>query len=60
MLAALMNAAAVIISVFRYFEGLDYTDMLPVIGSGILLVLLVYAVYFITTYVGSRRILQIR
>lgn len=56
---ALLHSAIVVWSVFRYFQGLETAVAVSVVGFSTILVLVVYAVYFITTYVGSRRILEI-
>lgn len=56
---ALAHSAVTIGAVFRNFEGLAPGVIVSVVGYGVLMVLTVYAVYFITTYVGSRRILQV-
>lgn len=58
MLVAITNSAVVIALVFRYFEGFPTRAMAIIVGSGALLVGAVYLVYFITTYLGSRRILK--
>lgn len=58
MFVAIINSAVVIALVFRYFEGFPIRAMAIIIGAGALLVGIVYLVYFITTYLGSRRILK--
>lgn len=57
-LAALHSAVAVW-SLFRYFQGLETSVIVSVAGFSTILVLAVYAIYFITTYVASRRILEL-
>lgn len=57
LILALLNAAVVIVVIFQYFEGLTLAAMSSIIGFSALLTLLVYAVYFIATYIGGKRIL---
>ena len=59
LLLALLHSAVTIIAVFRFFTGLSTGVMAAVAGFGSMVVLTVYAVYFITTCLGSRRILKI-
>lgn len=59
MLVAAIHAAVVVTLIFRYFEGLACSMIVSIIGFGALMVIAVYAVYFIATYTGSRRILQL-
>lgn len=59
MIVAATHALIVIILVFRYFEGLSFLSMAAIAGFGIILVLAVYAVYILTTYEGSKRILEL-
>ena len=59
LLLAFAHSAVAVTVVFRNFEGLETSVMAQVMGFGVMMVLTVYAVYFITTYVGSRRILQV-
>lgn len=59
LILALVHTAVMTAAVFRNFEGLDPVVMALVAGFGVLMVLTVYAVYFITTYLGSRRILEV-
>ena len=59
LILALVHTAVMTAAVFRNFEGLDPVVMALVAGFGVLMVLTVYAVYFITTYLGSRRILGV-
>ena len=59
LLLALAHSAVAVAAVFRNFEGLEAYVMVQVVGFGVMMVFTVYAVYFITTYVGSRRILQV-
>ena len=56
---AMIHSAVAVGAVFRNFEGMDPSVTAVAAGSGVLLILTVYAVYFITTYVGSRRILEV-
>lgn len=59
LLLALAHSAVAVAAVFRNFEGLETSVMIQVVGFGVMMVFTVYAVYFITTYMGSRRILQV-
>lgn len=59
LLIAGIHTAVVITLVFRLFEGLAFSVIASIIGFSALLILAVYLVYFLTTYVGSRRILKI-
>ena len=59
LLLALAHSAVAAAAVFRNFEGLETSVMIQVVGFGVMMVFTVYAVYFITTYMGSRRILQV-
>lgn len=56
---AVLHSAVTVLAIFRYFEGLQLTVMVSVIGFGALVILSVYGVYFIATYLGSRRILEL-
>lgn len=58
-LLALVHSAVTVIAVFRNFEGMEPFVMISVTGTGVLFVSAVFAVYFISTYLGGRRILQI-
>lgn len=58
-LVALLHTGIAVWAVFRYFQGLDPVTVLLVAGAGLLMVLTVYTLYFVTTYLGSRRSLQI-
>lgn len=58
-LLALAHSAVAVAAVFSNFEGLEASVMVQVAGFGVMMVFTVYAVYFITTYMGSRRILQV-
>ena len=59
LLMALVNAAVVVTAIFRYLQGLPPAAVAAVVGFSLLLVFLVYAVYYLTTYWGSRRILEV-
>lgn len=59
MLVAAIHAGVVVTLIFRYFEGLACSMIVSIVGFGVLMVILVYAVYVIATYTGSRRILQL-
>ena len=59
LLLSLLNADVAAAAVFRHFEGLRPVTAVIVAGSGIGMVITVYVLYFITTYLGSRRFLQI-
>lgn len=59
LLVALLNAGVAVWAVFRHFQGLKPVTVLFVAGTGVLMVLAVYTLYFITTYLGSRRYLRI-
>ena len=56
---AVLHSAVTVFAVFRYFEGLHLAVIASVIGFGALVILSVYGVYFIATYLGSRRILEL-
>ena len=58
-LLAVTHAAVIVALVFRYFEGLSIYTMAVIAGAGTMLVTAVYLLYFITTYLGSRRILKL-
>lgn len=60
MLVAVLHTAVVISVVFRKFEGLEAGTLLTIAGVGVLMVFIVYAVYFISTYLGSKRVLQLK
>lgn len=59
MFLAVINSAVVVGMVFRLFDGLAVSVIVSIVGFGVLLTGTVYLVYFITTYVGSRRILNL-
>ena len=59
LIVALVNSAVVVAFVFRLFDGLALASMISIIGISVALILAVYIIYFITTYVGSRRILKL-
>lgn len=59
LILAVIHSAVVVFTVFREFAGVSLITMLSIIGAGILLVLAVYAVYFVSTYLGSKRILKL-
>ena len=58
-LLAVLHSAVITGLVFPYFQGMTLAMMISIIGSGALLVFTVYTIYFVTTYLGSRRILQL-
>ena len=57
--AAALHSAVVIAAVFRNLQGLSLSTLGMVIGGGSLLILAVYLLYFMMTYLGSRRILKL-
>ena len=59
-LLAVFHAVFVTGAIFKRLEGLTADTMLTIMVSGSLLVFTVYTVYYITTYLGSKRILQIK
>lgn len=59
LLVAALHAAVVIVAIFRNLHGLAFSTMGIVIGGGSFLVLAVYLLYFMMTYLGSRRILKL-
>lgn len=58
-LLAVLHSAVITALVFPYFQGMTLAMMISIIGGGALLVFTVYTIYFVTTYLGSRRILQL-
>lgn len=59
MFVAVMHSAVVVALVFRFFDGLARSVIFSIIGFSALMIFAVYAVYFIATYIGSRRILRL-
>lgn len=59
LILAVLHSIVTVFMIFRYFQGLDMAVIVSVVGFGVLMVFAVYTVYFITTYLGSRRILQV-
>lgn len=59
LMVALLHSIVTVWSLFRYFQGLNIWAAISVVGFSTILVLAVYAAYFVTTYMGSRRILEI-
>lgn len=59
LILAVLHSVVTVFMIFRFFQGLDTVVITSVIGFGVLMVFTVFAVYFITTYLGSRRILQV-
>lgn len=59
LILALLNTAVVVTAVFQYFIGLSLTVIISVIGFSTFLILMVYAVYFMVTYAGGRRMLNL-
>lgn len=54
---AILHSAVITALVFPYLRGMTLAMIISVIGGGALLVFTVYTIYFVTTYLGSRRIL---
>lgn len=60
LLLAVIHTSVIVGVVFSEFEGFDAKSKLTIIGAGGLIVFGVYIVYYITTYLGSKRILQLK
>lgn len=60
LLLAVIHTSVIVGVVFNEFEGFDAKTKLTIIGAGGLIVFGVYIVYYITTYLGSKRILQLK
>lgn len=60
LLLAVIHTSVIVGVVFSEFEGFDTKSKLTIIGAGGVIVFGVYIVYYITTYLGSKRILQLK
>lgn len=59
LMMAVLNSGICVTVVFQNFHGLSLKTIAFTVGSGILLILTIYAVYLLTTYFGSKRILKL-
>ena len=59
MLVAVMHSAVVGYIVFNKLERFEASAIVEVVGFSAIVVFAVYFIYYITTYIGSRRILKV-